>query len=168
MTMTNVTAISSRAAKVATKAPPKPRSRRLATTRSPAAPRTQRLCAAAVLAVALVLTCLSLTHLAEGTRLVTGCDAPSAFAMAVGIDLSFIVIEISILNAANRTRQDVARFAVPAIIGTLILSAAMNALSFSEHSQGLMIYPAICLGLAIPALIYCLTRTGAALLRIEK
>ncbi|VTZ26208.1 conserved hypothetical protein [Methylocella tundrae] len=44
----------------------------------------------------------------------------------------------------------------------------MNALSFSKHSQGLMIYPAICLGLAIPALIYCLTRTGAALWRIEK
>lgn len=129
---------------------------------------TQKRCAVAVFLVALVLTGLSLTHLAEGTGLVTGCDQRSAFAMAIGIDLSFIAIEISLLNATAATSQAIAPFAIPAIIGTLILSAAMNALSFGAHSTGVMLYPAIGLGVAIPALIYCLTRTGAALWRACK
>lgn len=147
---------------------PPGKTRAPAPTRSPRVLRTLRRCGIAVLGVALVLTGLSLSHLAEGTRLVTGCDAPSAFAMATGIDLSFVSLEISLLYAPGNIRQDVASFAVPAIRGTMALSAAMNALSFSEHSHGWMIYPAIGLGLAIPALIYCLTRTGATLWRVAR
>jgi len=122
----------------------------------------------AVLGVALVLTGLSLSHLAEGTRLVTGCDAPSAFAMAMGIDLGFVTLEVSLLYAPNNIRDEVTFFAVPAIWGTMALSAAMNALSFSEHAQGWMIYPAVGLGLALPMLIHCLTRTGAAFWRAAR
>ena len=33
----------------------------------------------------------------------------------------------------------------------------MNALSFSEHAQGLMLWRAIGLGVAIPALVYAIT-----------
>ncbi len=50
-----------------------------------------------------------------------------------------------------------------AIIGTVALSGAMNALSFSEHAQGWLLWRAIALGLAIPALVYVLTRAGAVL-----
>ncbi len=37
----------------------------------------------------------------------------------------------------------------------------MNAFAFGSHAQGLMIYPAIGLGFAVPALVYALTKTGA-------
>jgi hypothetical protein len=47
-----------------------------------------------------------------------------------------------------------------AIIGTLAMGGAMNALSFGEHAQGLMLWRAIGLGLAIPALVYARTRAG--------
>jgi hypothetical protein len=46
-----------------------------------------------------------------------------------------------------------------AIIGTLATSA-MHALSFGEHAQGLMLWRAIGLGLAILALVYARTRGG--------
>lgn len=68
---------------------------------------------------------------------------------------------------AIHARREVSRFAVPAIIGTLAMSGAMNALSFSERAEGLMLWPAIGLGLAIPALVYALTRAGAALYRVH-
>lgn len=42
-------------------------------------------------------------------------------------------------------------------------SGAMNALSFGKHARGLMLWRAIGLGLAIPALVYALTRAGAVL-----
>ena len=124
--------------------------------------RAQRRCSVAVLSVALVLTALSLSHLA-GTRLVTGCAPEPAWAMAIGIDLAFVSLEIAMLYAADRTRWEVARFAM--IAGTLAVSGAMNALSFSEHAEGLILWPAIGLGTAIPALVYALTRVGAGLWR---
>jgi hypothetical protein len=37
----------------------------------------------------------------------------------------------------------------------------MNAFAFASHAEGLMIYPAIGLGFAVPALVYALTKTGA-------
>ena len=39
----------------------------------------------------------------------------------------------------------------------------MNALSFGEHAQGLMLWRAIGLGFAIPALVYARTRAGDVL-----
>jgi hypothetical protein len=39
----------------------------------------------------------------------------------------------------------------------------MNAFAFASHAQGLMIYPAIGLGFAVPALIFALTKTAATL-----
>jgi hypothetical protein len=52
------------------------------------------------------------------------------------------------------------RCCLRAIIGTLAMSGAINALSFGEHAQGLMLRRAIGLGLAIPALVYARTRAG--------
>ena len=42
-------------------------------------------------------------------------------------------------------------------------SAALNALAFAAQSAGWMLAPAIAMGLAIPALVYALTRIGATL-----
>jgi hypothetical protein len=71
------------------------------------------------------------------------------------------------LIAPAAVRPAVARYASPAIIGTLATSAAMNAFAFASHAEGLMIYPAIGLGFAVPALIYALTKTGA-IIYLEK
>jgi hypothetical protein len=39
----------------------------------------------------------------------------------------------------------------------------MSAFAFDAHADGLMLYPAIGLGLAIPALVYALTKVAARL-----
>ena len=68
-------------------------------------------------------------------------------------------------GSASRARRQTGRlrYAAPAIAGTLTISAAMNGFAFAAHEDGLLIYPAIGLGLAIPALIYALTKVAATL-----
>jgi hypothetical protein len=83
--------------------------------------------------------------------------------MAIGIDLGFIALELVVLGAPADKRGAVARYAAPAIIATLAISAAMNGFAFEAHADGLLIYPAAALGLAIPALIYALMKVAAAL-----
>jgi hypothetical protein len=41
-----------------------------------------------------------------------------------------------------------ARYAAPAIVGTLATSAAMNASAFASHAEGFMVYPAVGLSFA--------------------
>ena len=60
-------------------------------------------------------------------------------------------------------RAAVSAYAAPAIVGTLTVSAAMNGFAFAAHADGLLIYPAAALGLAIPGLIFALTRVAAVL-----
>ncbi len=114
-----------------------------------------------VLAVALALLGLSLSHLASGVAIVTGSGERDGWLMAIGIDIGFVALELALLVAPAATRPAVARYAQPAIIGTLATSAAMNAFAFASHADGLMIFPAIGLGFAVPALVYALTKTGA-------
>ena len=64
------------------------------------------------------------------------------------------------LNLSDEVRESVMRFLGPAIVGTLAASAIMNAFSFSSAVTGPMIYTAVTLGAAIPALIYVLTRAS--------
>jgi hypothetical protein len=85
--------------------------------------------------------------------------------MAIGIDLGFLALEIGQLCAATPSvRAEISRFAKPAIIGTLVASAAMNAFAFGSQAGGWWVYPAASsLGLAIPSLIYALSRTAFGL-----
>lgn len=124
---------------------------------------SQTIAAAGILAVGLILVGLSLSHLAEGVEVVTGSGPATAWPMAAGIDLGFVALEIALLVTPDELRPTVSRYASPAIAGTLAVSAAMNAFAFAANANGLMIYPAIALGCAIPALIFALTKTGAAL-----
>ena len=119
--------------------------------------------AAGVLAVAGILLALSLSHLAAGIALVTGAGPFDGWLMAIGIDLGFIALELAVLAAPATKRAAVIRYASPAIVGTLAASAAMNGFAFEAHADGLLIYPAAALGLAIPALIYALTKVAATL-----
>jgi hypothetical protein len=83
--------------------------------------------------------------------------------MAIGIDLGFIALELAMLTAPTELQPKLNVYAGPAIIGTLAASALMNAFAFASHATGLMIYPAIALGCAIPALIFALPKTAATL-----
>lgn len=137
----------------------KPRPQRVTVSR-----RRQSRAAAAVGAVAMVLTGLSLHHLASGIELVTKAPTAEAWAMAIGIDLGFIALEGAQLCAASQAAaKAIGRWSKPAIVGTLAASAVMNALAFAAQAEGLLVYPAAALGLAIPALIYCLSRVAFGL-----
>lgn len=126
--------------------------------------KRQALSSVAIGAVAVCLTGLSLSHLAHGIELVTDSASTEAWAMAVGIDIGFIAMELAQLNCATeKLAKVISRFTKPAIVGTLVFSAAMNAFAFSAQAKGFMIAPAVVLGIAIPGLIYALTRIGAAL-----
>lgn len=126
--------------------------------------KRQMLSGVGIGAVAMCLTGLSLSHLASGVEIVTGASSVEAWSMAVGIDLGFISLELAQLNAANeKVAKAISKFTKPAIVGTMAGSAIMNAFAFAAQAKGYMIVPAVVLGVAIPALIYALTRIGAAL-----
>lgn len=143
-----------------------PKSQRTATKsrRAVRAMRRQALAAAGIGLVAATLTGLSLSHLAHGIALVTAAPDWQAWSMAVGIDLGFVGLELSQLTIGEKLRKAVACYTRPAIAGTLIGSAALNAFAFATGASGpLMQAAAAVLGLAIPGLIYALTRIGAAI-----
>lgn len=125
----------------------------------------QRGAAYSIAAVAVVLMGLSLSHLASGVQTLTHGDDWHAWAMAVGIDAGFIGLELGQLCVTTETmRKVVAKWAEPTIIGTLIVSAIMNAYAFASASDNFMVAcAAIALGISIPALIYVLTRVSVAL-----
>jgi hypothetical protein len=133
--------------------------------RASRAMRRQGATAVGIGLVAVTLTALSLSHLARGIELITHAADWEAWALAVGIDLGFVALELSQLaTASDKVRQQVSRFARPAIVGTLAGSAAMNAFAFAAQASGeWMTAAAITLGVAIPALVYALTRVGAEL-----
>jgi hypothetical protein len=138
-------------------APPRPKSRKAVK-----AERRQAVTALLVGGVAVGLTALSLHDLAEGVRIVTHSATWQSYAMASGIDLGFISTELAMLTATDKERKALAKFAQPAIIGTLCGSAVMNAFAFARDAEGaIMTGVAIALGIAIPALIYAFTRIGA-------
>lgn len=128
------------------------------------AERNRRYATYGIAGVALTLTALSLTHLTCGIALVTGGSTIESAAMAVGIDAGFVALEVSqIINLPAEVTKEIKKFAQPAIIGTMLASAALNAFGFAAHASGAMVYPAVALGCAIPALIYCLTRVAVRL-----
>jgi hypothetical protein len=56
------------------------------------------------------------------------------------------------------------RWAGPTIIGTLVVSAAMNAYAFASTAKDLVVISTACvLGVSIPMLVYVLTPVSVAL-----
>lgn len=125
----------------------------------------QKYAAYGVGAISLVLTGLSLSHLADGVQLLTQSDMAHSYAMAVGIDLGFIGLELAqICTVAESLRKVVNKFACPAVKVTLAMSAMMNAYAFAAHSPNYVFaVAAAALGVSIPALIYVLTRVSVAM-----
>lgn len=153
--MTQILQLAPRAPKTA----PRPKSRKV--TR---ALRRQVLAATALGATAATLTALSLSHLAAGIEIVTAAPSWEAWAMAIGIDCGFVTLELANLTIGEKLRRQIARYTRPATVGTLSGSAALNALVFASGAHGLLTQAAaIIMGVAIPALIYAMTRGAAAI-----
>lgn len=127
--------------------------------------RQRRYAAFALCGFAVVLTCLSLTDLSEGIKLVTKCAAWQSWALAIGIDCSFLGFEVAAMTCP--TNAKVTRITFPAIIALLSMSAIFNALAFSHEAAGWEIIPAVGLGVAIPAIIFALTKVAGAILLID-
>jgi len=112
------------------------------------------------------LTALSLSHLSHGIEIVTGAQSWESWAMAVGIDLGFVALELAqIATVAERVRKQIGKYARPAILGTLVGSAGNERLRIRRPDDqsvddGRGGDPG---GRRIPSLIYALTRVGAAL-----
>ena len=79
--------------------------------------RSHVVAASGVMLVALALLGLSLSHLASGVAIVTGSGERDGWLMAVGIDLGFVALELTLLVAPATTRPAAARYASPAIVG---------------------------------------------------
>lgn len=123
--------------------------------------RQQLLSGAAVSVVALTLTGLSLNHLAHGIAIVTHSDMIESWAMAIGVDLGFVAVEMAQMSVTNeKLSKEINQYAGPTIVGTMVGSAVLNAFAFATQAEGWMMVPAIVMGLAIPAMIYSLTKIG--------
>lgn len=109
-----------------------------------------------------------LSHPANGAAIVTCKAARDGWLMARGIDLGFVVLELAQLVAPFAVRPEVGRYAGPAILATLAVSTAMNAFAFAAHATGWLIFPAMAIGLAVPAFVYAPTKVGAALIFLPK
>jgi hypothetical protein len=98
----------------------------------------QSLSATGVGLAIIVLTTLWLSHLASGITIVTHSPAWQGWALAVGIDCGFILMELAcITTVADKVRRVVERYARPAIAGTLAGSAMMNAFAFASDASTL-------------------------------
>src|SRR5437867_8257438 len=76
--------------------------------------------------IAGVLIALSLSHLAHGIEL-AGSPAWEAWAMAFGIDLGFVGLELTKITANERTMKAIGTITNWAIVLTMMGSAALNA-----------------------------------------
>lgn len=136
---------------------------RKASRRELEATRQQAFGSAVLATVAVALTVLSLTHLAHGIAVVTNCPGWEAWAMAVGVDLGFVALEIAKVTSRERTINKIGSHLKVAIVGTIVASSALNAMAFGFAAVGWLVYPAVILGLAIPAMVYVLTKCGTTM-----
>jgi hypothetical protein len=124
--------------------------------------------AAGLGAVLIVLLYLSLNHLARGITIVTGTEPWEGTAMAIGLDLLIVALEIAMVSTlGTKAHKAVAKFANPALIAAFAWSAGLNALAFGSGAPpswySWMTVAGAALGASIPALIYASTRSWSAM-----
>lgn len=116
-----------------------------------------------------VLLCLSLGHLARGIELLTHWSASEALAMAIGLDLLIVSLEVvEVYTAATtpKTHKNVTKWSHPALFIAFFWSAGLNSFAAFDVTSlvptvALNVIAAL-LGLFIPVLIYLATRAWAA------
>lgn len=134
------------------------------TRRTTRALRRQAAVARCIGSVAVLIAALSLSHLASGVKLITGCEAWKAWAMSIAIDIGFVATKFCTLVVGEKFRKKIATLSNVTIVGTLGGSVGMNVYAFAAQATNpYALAAAVALGLAIPALIFAFMRLGAAL-----
>ena len=88
--------------------------------------------------VILVLLYLSLNHLARGVQIVTLCEHWEGIAMAIGLDLLIVGLEVAmVVTAGTKAARPVARFANPALVTAFAWSAGLNGFAPSPRTRTL-------------------------------
>lgn len=127
------------------------------TRRTPRATRNQLYGAYATGTVAVLLQGLSLTHLASGIAGITAQSLGESVALAGGIDLGFIALEVATVVALAPIRK----LAHPMAIALIVLSSVLNAYAMAAGaSTTLNTIVAAALGAIIPALVWVLTKVS--------
>jgi hypothetical protein len=119
--------------------------------------------AAFVMTIALALLGLLLSHLASGVAILIGSNERDGWLMAIGIDLAFVALELAMPCLWHWPKKGLPWPATPYLPSLLGHPSHDEWFCLRSHAQGLMIYPAIGLGFAVPALVYALTRAGATM-----
>lgn len=156
MTLATVTSLPSRK--------PSPKATKPQSRRATRQQYRQRMAAVGLGAVAATLTGLSLSHLAHGIELISHGPAWEGWATAIGVDLGFVSLELSQIATNDKGRAKVSHWVKPTVIGLLTASALMNAFAFASGASNYITMAAgAAWGVAIPLLVYALTRIGATL-----
>ena len=124
----------------------------------------QRWVAVASLFVTSVLLGLSLVHLSTGIEVITHCHRWEAVALALGVDAAMVCCEAALLVSGVPSLRAIKRWAHGTILCTILASACLNSLAFSQTAEGAWIFAAIAAGCAVPGLVYALTRISAGLM----
>lgn len=119
--------------------------------------------------VGLFLLCVSLTHLAEGCRKITGDSLLLSWCLAIGIDLGIVGFKLSqIVGAGKPVWDDIGKKMNTALLVCLSMSGFINILSYTEGKVvgSFNFYCCLMFGAFLPYAIWALS-TGAAKLWLE-
>jgi hypothetical protein len=108
---------------------------------------------------------ISLTHLSDGVQELTGIPAWQSWAMAVGIDAMLISVALALLTAELEVRKDISKVGHAMEVGTLLMSAGLNALAFTGGAFDAGHWAQIAFGCFVPAAISGATYILARLTR---
>ncbi len=96
---------------------------------------------------------VSLTHLSDGVQELTGIPVWQSWAMAIGIDAMLISVALALLTAELEVRRDISKVGQAMEVGTLAMSAGLNALAFSGGHFDLAHWPQLAFGCFVPTAI---------------
>jgi hypothetical protein len=96
---------------------------------------------------------ISLTHLSDGVTQLAGLPPWQSWSMAIGIDCMLIAVALALLTAAADVKKDIARVAHAMEVGTLAMSAYLNALAFTGGAFDAAHAMQIAFGCFVPAAI---------------
>jgi hypothetical protein len=117
--------------------------------------------------VASGMTGVSLAHIAGGVEHLTNGAIPhwQSWAVAVGLDVNYIAMEIAgVVAALQATKDKLHKFTRFGIPGIMVFSMAMNSLEFSAGAIGpYQIAAAVAMGVILPALVWLTYRVSLVL-----
>jgi len=116
--------------------------------------------------VATAMLALSVVHCTQAIASLTGSHWLLAALLAIGIDAGMVASEVAeVASHGTNAEHTVGRWARGYTIAAIVLSMALNAYAFGQHSAGALAYAAGALGIIVPGLVYGLGRVAAHLWR---